>query len=355
MSNPLTPEKLVQRVLDKVDTDHDTTRKLVQELFNIITEQLKSTDRMSLYGFGTFKRIFVEESTGRNPHTNETISIAAHYRVKFTPSSVLAHRINADYSHLKPIMIEDEVHEGLLMKALKLEQSLTETEAAEIEMTAVKTAEEPVFESEQSQKSGIKKTLITGVALVAIILLLGGLYMAGKARDSQETVPSEIKKNIVLQADPEKAPEPAPPAAEAPKADTPEEGPSRSYTITTGDSFSILARELWNNIHLWPYLYSKNRDAFPDPDFIHPGDSIIIPQKPDKELMIDDIESSILMAYERYRSLIKDQSDSSRNANRTINARYVIAGGETLHPGFLDRYKNRIDAEDIRKSIEMVD
>lgn len=368
MSNPLTPEKLVQRVLDKVDTDHDTTRDLVQELFNIITEQLNSTDRMSLHGFGTFKRVFVEESAGRNPHTGEAITIAPHYRVKFTPASALAGRINADYSHLKPIMIEDEVHEGLLMKALKYEQTLKSAEAVETELTEIETSEveeteinaaevdateEPDFgfDSELKQKSGIRKTIISGSALLAIILLLGGFYLAGKSKDSQDPVPTEIKQTIVLQAEPEKGPEPAVIAETV----TAEEGPSTPYTITSGDSFSILARDQWGNIHLWPYLYSKNREAFPDPDFIHPGDSIIIPQKPDKEVMIGDIESSILIAYERYQTLIKDQSDSSRNANRTISARYVIAGGESLYPGFLNRYKNRIDAEDIRKSLELVD
>lgn len=365
MSNSLTPEKLVQRVLDKVETDHDTTRELIQELFNIITEQLKSTNRMSLYGFGTFKRIFVEESAGRNPHTNEAISIAAHYRVKFTPSSALAERINVDFSHLKPIMIENEVHEGLLMKALKYEQSLATEKASPVETTQIEISEDPDFnfESEINEKSSIKKTVITGSVLVAIILLLGGFYLAGKSKDSKGTVPTEIKQTIVMQTEAEKAPEPIAiaeleieelPAAAA-ESEMPEQAPSKTYMITSGDSFSILARDQWNNIHLWPYLYNKNREAFPDPDYIHPGDSIIIPQKPDKELMINDIESSILMAYNQYRSLTKEQPGSSRNIKRMISARYVIAGGESLYPGFLDRYKNKIDTEDIRKSIKLVD
>ena len=465
MSSSLTPEKLVQRMLDKVETDHDTTKDIVTELFHIITEELRSTDRISLHGFGTFKRIFVEEHNGRNPHSGEAMVIPAHYRVKFSPASALAERVNVELSHLKPILLADdfeigedeEIHEGLLLKAMRYEmnyfdsddpeavaepefaalaelmteperepgtvlQAVTEFESdqktdmtpeiiaaaefdaepeigdvsefrtgseigAESEYRAITEFDiEDKKEEEASKKTGITRTVTSGIILLILILLLGWFFFRGRAESKVSTAPVEMMqpeetKELVPES-PEEGPETAgdPPetdpavAAESLEADSSSvsESPQgnaaaeatepgaiesaaaglpKSYTISQGDSFSKLARERWNNIHLWPYLYEMNRETYPDPDFIYPGNNILIPSRPDQIRQMDEIESSIMLAYKRYRSLIEEQADSTRNIRRQRNSQKVIAGGEILYPGFMDRHKLNIRPEDIRKSI----
>ena len=89
------------------------------ELFDIIIRELKKEESFSLFGFGTFKKSFVQPSTARNPQTGEAIDVPAHYRIRFSPAGKFAERINADYAHLKPVILETEerVKEGLLLKA----------------------------------------------------------------------------------------------------------------------------------------------------------------------------------------------------------------------------------------------
>ncbi len=424
MSNALTPEKLVQRILDKVETDHDTTRDLIQELFTVITEQLKVSDRMALYGFGTFKKTFVEESTGRNPQTGEPLTIPSHFRVKFSPASALAVRINSEYSNLQPVILDDEIlkdeeeeHEGLLIKAMKYELDYQKKSSGEAAMTQPHTMVHgtsviaPVEEGTQpaltvvsreqdeetraladavsstSQKESRKGIYYTAGALLAIVLLLGGIYWGTRGTSSETEAPVEVR-TVVQQtesvseerAEPpvDTAREEAPPERAAPAEESeppvsaaaepvePENPavavqsqtaaplPSEPYSISSGDSFSVIARDMWGNIHLWPYLYRTNRESYPDPDFLHPGDSILIPPRPDISGQAEEIESSIMMAYRRYRTLIEEQQSSSRNANRAISSHYVLAGGETLYPSFLERYKNRIRPEDIQRVEEIL-
>ena len=408
MSNSLTPEKLILRLLDKVETDHDTTRDLIHELFSIITEQLKTEDRMALHGFGTFKRIFVDETTGHNPQTGEPLTIPAHYRIKFSPAAAMADRINKEFRDLKPVILTEEIHEGLLAKALRYEhifqqekykQSSQQTtmvhgtaalspaaefaRAPEPELEPVTVPEsearalaeaisaetepdDPADSSSRWKKN--RRFVYTAAALMAIALLLGGIYHNSR-RDVPTAEPVEIKTVKIsqtvqppmpdLQEKPEINTAIPPPVIEkeeniqkTPPPPLPEEqqpGKPEPYRIASGDSFSVIARSVWGNIHLWPYIYDSNKENYPDPDILRPGDNILIPQKPDPVTQIDKIESSILSAYRRYRSLIEEQQNSPRNAMRVISSRYVLAGGERLSPSFLDRYKDKIRPEDIRR------
>jgi len=122
---------------------------------------------------------------------------------------------------------------------------------------------------------------------------------------------------------------------------------AESYEITPGDTFSILARERWGQIELWPYLYDLNKHRFPDPDFIRPGDRILIPPRPEVDRQKEEIESSIMTAYDRYRTLIYAQEGNPRNGNRLRSVHNVLSGGRELYPDFIERYRNEIRPEDM--------
>lgn len=49
------------------------------------------------------------------------------------------------------------------------------------------------------------------------------------------------------------------------------------YIVREDESLSIIAREAYGNPSLWPRIYEANRDRIENPNYIHPGQEIIIP------------------------------------------------------------------------------
>ena len=62
---------------------------------DVLTEELKKGEKVSFAGFGTFEVVERSERQGRNPKTNETITIAACKAPKFKPAKALKELINA--------------------------------------------------------------------------------------------------------------------------------------------------------------------------------------------------------------------------------------------------------------------
>jgi nucleoid-associated protein YgaU len=60
------------------------------------------------------------------------------------------------------------------------------------------------------------------------------------------------------------APEAAPPAP-------------KTYTVAPGDSLSKIAQHQYGNANLWNKIYQANKDTIKNPDLIHPGQQLIIP------------------------------------------------------------------------------
>lgn len=385
MNKFLTPGKMADRLEEKVELDRETTGRFTSELFEIIIRELQNDDSFSLFGFGSFKKIYVAPNKGRNPHTGETIYIPAHYRIKFSPAGKLADRINSDYAHLEPILLEQDemIHEGLLLKAERyimtatpepdtiidetavMEESMNEDTVPrepdlkeEIIETEPETPEneyvhhEPDFGFKKDSRSRTMKTALISLISLLIILGLGWLIFRNDGpEDATEIVVTEEAVPEEPQAvEAEAVPAPVPEPAVIEEVQTP---PETSYDIAPGDSFSLLAQKSWGNIYLWPYLYRRNSSTFPDPDLVRPGDNIVIPPQPDQENDQIRIEDSILFAYQRYRTLISEQTDNPRNPNRELSAGYVLLGGERLYPSFLDRKKAKIRIEDIRRAEDL--
>jgi nucleoid DNA-binding protein len=378
MNKFLTPGRMADRLEDKVELDRETTGRFTSELFEIIIRELQNDDSFSLFGFGTFKKIYVAPNKGRNPQTGEAIYIPAHYRIKFSPAGKLAARINKEYSHLEPIILEQDemIHEGLLLKAERyimtaspepepeqiVEKTMIEEEIQEeqVEKTVVSVTEaepetpvneyihhEPDFGFKKDHRNKTLKLALLSLVALLLILGLGWLIFRNNGPEPAAEIiiieePS-VEEVPIVGFEPVPEPEPAAVIVEA------ETRPDTSYDIEPGDSFSLLAQKSWGNIYLWPYLYRRNSSSFPDPDLVKPGDNIVIPPQPDKENDQIRIEDSILFAYQRYRSLISEQENSPRNPNRELSAGYVLLGGERLYPSFLDRKKTEIRIEDIRK------
>jgi hypothetical protein len=53
----------------------------------------------------------------------------------------------------------------------------------------------------------------------------------------------------------------------------------RTYTVVKGDSLSKIAKREYGKANQWKRIFEANRDQIQDPDLIHPGQVLRIPQE----------------------------------------------------------------------------
>lgn len=53
----------------------------------------------------------------------------------------------------------------------------------------------------------------------------------------------------------------------------------RTYTVVKGDSLSKIAKREYGKASEWRRIFDANRDQITDPDLIHPGQVLRIPQE----------------------------------------------------------------------------
>ena len=80
-------------LVDNVAKVADITKKVaavaVSEVFDSMRAALLSGEKVTVVGFGTFSVKDVPTREGRNPATNESITIAAHRKIMFKVGSEL--------------------------------------------------------------------------------------------------------------------------------------------------------------------------------------------------------------------------------------------------------------------------
>ena len=52
---------------------------------------------------------------------------------------------------------------------------------------------------------------------------------------------------------------------------------SKTYTVVSGDSLSKIARRFYGDAGQWKKIHAANIDKVPNPDLIHPGQVLTIP------------------------------------------------------------------------------
>ena len=62
-----------------------------------------------------------------------------------------------------------------------------------------------------------------------------------------------------------------PPAAEAAKL-------QRTYTVMAGDTLSKIAKRVYGDADQWRRIFEANRKEIANPDLIHPGQTLVIPE-----------------------------------------------------------------------------
>jgi DNA-binding protein HU-beta len=86
--------QLVDRVAESVELNKASASRAVEAVLEIITGALRNGDDVTLSGFGTFSVSNRKERTGRNPRTNEPITIPASKNPKFKAGKGLKEAVN---------------------------------------------------------------------------------------------------------------------------------------------------------------------------------------------------------------------------------------------------------------------
>jgi len=66
---------------------------------------------------------------------------------------------------------------------------------------------------------------------------------------------------------------------ESGSSSTAPEPEEQTYTIVSGDSLSKIAKHFYGDASKWRQIFEANRDVIKDPDMIHPGQTITIPNE----------------------------------------------------------------------------
>ena len=86
--------ELIAAVAEKADISKKDAEKAMKAFVEVVTEQLKSGDKVQVVGFGTFEVSERAAREGRNPHTGEAMTIAASKAPKFKAGKALKDALN---------------------------------------------------------------------------------------------------------------------------------------------------------------------------------------------------------------------------------------------------------------------
>lgn len=296
MNEFLTQSQLAERLVQKTGIQPEIAKKFSSVFFTIVKKGLKTNKSFAVYGFGTFKKTWIEATTGINPSSGEKINIPAHWRIKFTPCAAVAKRLNRPYGHL----------------------------------TAKEVPEEKAVSRKNFMLIGI-----AGILIVLLILLVSLLFRGCSHKSSSpkmEKIPEDEKLNA-------KASE------ESPSSSIENEEFTFAYTdfaVPEGSDYHSIAEDIYGNRHLWPLIFSANKNISTDPDFVPKYRTIRIPQLPKGAQKDGIISKAVLEAYNAYLLMCEKEPDSKKNPERKRLATRVLVSGELLVPGFIAEYNNRI-------------
>ncbi|NDF17461.1 MAG: HU family DNA-binding protein [Verrucomicrobia bacterium] len=85
---------LVNSVSEKTGLTKTKSNQVIDVVIETISESLKSGEKVTLVGFGTFTTSQREARRGRNPKTGQTLEIPAKKVPKFKPGTELSKNVN---------------------------------------------------------------------------------------------------------------------------------------------------------------------------------------------------------------------------------------------------------------------
>jgi uncharacterized protein YidB (DUF937 family) len=151
--------------------------------------------------------------------------------------------------------------------------------------------------SQLSQRAGIPESQGPSVLAALLPLLIDGLTPQGRAPQGGQLLQlgmSLLRGMSASGAAPSFGSAPLRPSAPpAPRQDfsnvrsgsssttTPQAAKPapRTYTVVAGDSLSKIAKRFYDDANAWPRIFEANRNLLKDPNKIHPGQVLAIPEE----------------------------------------------------------------------------
>ena len=86
--------EIVAAISERAEISKQDAEKALKAFTDVVAEELKKGEKVQLVGFGTFEVSERAAREGRNPHTGETMTIAASKAPKFKAGKALKDAIN---------------------------------------------------------------------------------------------------------------------------------------------------------------------------------------------------------------------------------------------------------------------
>ena len=96
MSKTLTKAEIVEAIYEKTDKNRADVKGIVEKLLDIMKQSIKADKSLLISGFGKFEAYDKKPRKGRNPQTNDTITLPAHKVVVFRLSRKFRTELNGD-------------------------------------------------------------------------------------------------------------------------------------------------------------------------------------------------------------------------------------------------------------------
>ena len=87
--------ELIAAIAEQAEISKKDAEKALKAFTDVVADELKKGEKVALVGFGTFEVSERAAREGRNPATNETITIPASKAPKFKAGKALKDMLNA--------------------------------------------------------------------------------------------------------------------------------------------------------------------------------------------------------------------------------------------------------------------
>jgi integration host factor subunit beta len=98
----MTKQQLIEAVATKTGQGKAEVESVIDSVLEIVTETLRSDERIDLRGFGSFIVKHKKARQGRNPRTGEAIAIAAKRDAGFRPGKELTEKLAIQEASSEP-------------------------------------------------------------------------------------------------------------------------------------------------------------------------------------------------------------------------------------------------------------
>jgi Bacterial nucleoid DNA-binding protein len=110
-NSKITIQDLVDLLCEKSEVNKQQAENFIKSLFAVIEEKLLTGENVKINNFGVFKMQWNEPRKSVNINTGEEFVIEGFQKLVFIPEQKLKDAVNAPFTHLEPIILDEDAQE----------------------------------------------------------------------------------------------------------------------------------------------------------------------------------------------------------------------------------------------------